>query len=59
MSGVNSGVIGTPTFFINGVRHDGSWELASLLAALERADHSQRAHLQQPESRPVSGSDGP
>ena len=31
MSGVRSGVNGTPTFFINGVRHDGSWDLATLL----------------------------
>ena len=36
-SGVRSGVNGTPTFFINGMRHDGSWELDSLLEALERA----------------------
>jgi protein-disulfide isomerase len=31
MSGVRSGVNGTPTFFINGVRHNGSWDLESLL----------------------------
>jgi protein-disulfide isomerase len=37
MSGVRSGVNGTPTFFINGVRHDGSWELPTLMAALQRA----------------------
>jgi protein-disulfide isomerase len=37
MSGVRSGVNGTPTFFINGVRHDGSYEVEALLAALERA----------------------
>jgi len=36
-SGVTSGVNGTPTFFINGVRHDGSWEFEALLAALEEA----------------------
>lgn len=36
-SGVTSGVNGTPTFFINGARHDGSWEVAPLLAALQRA----------------------
>ncbi len=35
MSGVKSGVNGTPTFFINGQRHDGSYDLASLLAAME------------------------
>jgi protein-disulfide isomerase len=37
MSGVRSGVNGTPTFFINGARHDGSYEVEPLLAALERA----------------------
>src|SRR5207253_9186073 len=37
MSGVRSGVNGTPTFYINGVRHDDSYELETLLAALERA----------------------
>jgi protein-disulfide isomerase len=37
MSGVRSGVNGTPTFFINGVRHDDSYEVEPLLAALERA----------------------
>jgi protein-disulfide isomerase len=37
MSGVRSGVNGTPTFFINGRRHDGSYDLESLLAAIEAA----------------------
>jgi protein-disulfide isomerase len=37
MSGVRSGVNGTPTFFINGGRFDGSWEEPSLLRALEAA----------------------
>jgi protein-disulfide isomerase len=37
MSGVRSGVNGTPTFYINGVRHDDSYEIVTLLAALERA----------------------
>src|SRR3981081_905596 len=36
-SGVTSGVNGTPTFFINGARHDDSWELEPLLATLEEA----------------------
>ena len=35
MSGVKSGVNGTPTFFINGVRYDGRWDLEPLLDALE------------------------
>jgi protein-disulfide isomerase len=37
MSGVRSGVNGTPTFYINGVRHDDSYETETLLDALERA----------------------
>jgi protein-disulfide isomerase len=37
MSGVRSDVNGTPTFFINGVRHDDSYDLETLLAALESA----------------------
>jgi protein-disulfide isomerase len=37
MSGVRSGVNGTPTFFINGLRHDDSYELETLLQALQRA----------------------
>ena len=36
MSGVRSGVNGTPTFYINGVRHDDSYEEEVLLDALER-----------------------
>lgn len=37
MSGVRSGVNGTPTFYVNGVRHDDSYERETLLAALEDA----------------------
>jgi protein-disulfide isomerase len=37
MSGVRSGVNGTPTFFINGLRHDDSYGSETLLQALERA----------------------
>jgi protein-disulfide isomerase len=37
MSGVRSGVNGTPTFYINDLRYDDSYELETLLAALERA----------------------
>jgi protein-disulfide isomerase len=35
LGGVRSGVNGTPTFFINGHRHDGPWDLSSLIAAIE------------------------
>jgi len=34
-SGVRSGVNGTPAFFINGFRYDGSWQFGPLLKALE------------------------
>ncbi|WP_323844488.1 DsbA family protein [Microbulbifer magnicolonia] len=37
MGGVRSGVNGTPTFFINGERYDGSFDPVSMLAALETA----------------------
>jgi protein-disulfide isomerase len=36
-SGVKSGVNGTPTFFINGLRHDGPWDLETLTAAILNA----------------------
>ncbi len=34
LSGVRSGVNGTPTFFINDIRHDGPWDLESLALAI-------------------------
>jgi protein-disulfide isomerase len=37
MSGVRSGVNGTPSFYVNGARHDDSYDFETLLAALERA----------------------
>ena len=36
LSGVKSGVNGTPTFFINGIRHDGGWDVGSLIAAMRQ-----------------------
>jgi len=36
-SGMLSGVNGTPTFFINGARHDDTWDVEPLLAAVKRA----------------------
>jgi protein-disulfide isomerase len=35
--GLKSGVNGTPTFYINGKRHDGSFELADLVGAIDAA----------------------
>jgi protein-disulfide isomerase len=43
-SGARSGVNGTPTFFINGVRHDGGYSFASLMQALAAA-RTYAAHL--------------
>lgn len=37
LSGVRSGVNGTPTFFINGVRHEGSYDLQTLQRAIQAA----------------------
>ena len=42
MSGVRSGVNGTPTFFINGMRHDSSFDYETLLGAVEIAAQSAR-----------------
>lgn len=35
-SGLKSGVKGTPSFFINGVRYDGAWDYESLMEAIEK-----------------------
>jgi protein-disulfide isomerase len=43
MSGVRSGVNGTPSFFINGHRQQGPWDFASLLAAAQLAAAHARA----------------
>ena len=37
MSGVRSGVNGTPTFYVNGARYDGSYDLETPLGLLEQA----------------------
>jgi protein-disulfide isomerase len=37
LSALRSGANGTPTFFINGRRHDGSYDEQALLLALEAA----------------------
>lgn len=37
MGGVHSGVNGTPSLFINGLRYDGERDVDSLIAALEQA----------------------
>jgi len=40
MSGVRSGVNGTPTFFINNARYDGSWDYTDLVSAIEASMRS-------------------
>ena len=42
MSGVRSGVSGTPTFFINGVRYDGEFTLDALARAVQKAGRAAR-----------------
>jgi len=44
-SGERSGVLGTPAFYVNGVRHDGGYDLESLRAALlAHIDGVSKAH---------------
>lgn len=46
MGGVRSGVNGTPTFFINGFRHEGSFEFEDMVEAIdERLAHSKGQHV--------------
>jgi protein-disulfide isomerase len=45
MSSVRSGVNGTPTFYIDGVRYDDSYDLDTLLSALEQAVQRDRSGL--------------
>ena len=39
LSGMRSGVNGTPTFFINGQRHNGGFQFTTLLNAISMAGH--------------------
>ncbi len=52
LGGVRSGVNGTPSFFINGQKYDGQYDLASLAAAAKAAE---KVELQTVESRPRQG----
>jgi protein-disulfide isomerase len=54
-SGDASGVAGTPTFFINGRRHEGAYDIKALTEAVEKArarvrlrDHAASARAPQP-----------
>jgi len=35
INGIKSGVEGTPTFFLNGIRYEGSWDLETLLKTVK------------------------
>jgi protein-disulfide isomerase len=37
LSGIYSGVNGTPSFYINGIRYNDSWDLETLLERLRSA----------------------
>jgi protein-disulfide isomerase len=43
LGGVRSGVNGTPTFFINGVRHDGAYDFQTLTSAIDAQLPQRRA----------------
>jgi protein-disulfide isomerase len=43
MSGIRSGVNGTPTFYVNGLRYDDSWDEETLLASI-RQEISDKKH---------------
>jgi protein-disulfide isomerase len=49
-SGVRSGVNGTPTFYINGIRHNGSYELEELQEAVESSGRSASGRKRPPSS---------
>jgi protein-disulfide isomerase len=40
LGGIESGVPGTPTFFVNGMRHEDSYDRLSLLSAIQEAGGS-------------------
>ena len=44
MSGIRSGVNGTPTFYVNGIRYDDSWDEATLLAAIKDTLTNSKRH---------------
>jgi Thioredoxin len=47
-AGVRSGVNGTPTFFINEIRHDGPFDFDTLLRAIAKAHQGFSEHLPEP-----------
>jgi Na+/H+ antiporter NhaA len=50
-----SGVAGTPTFFINGRRHEGAYDIETLTAAVRNARHRVRLREQAADAAAVAG----
>jgi protein-disulfide isomerase len=48
MSGIRSGVNGTPTFYINGVRYDDSWDEETLLETIRQTIEERQQQQQHP-----------
>jgi protein-disulfide isomerase len=44
MSGIRSGVNGTPTFYINGTRYDDSWDEETLLSSIKQEAADMQQH---------------
>jgi hypothetical protein len=44
MSGIRSGVNGTPTFYINGIRYDDSWDEETLLSSIKQEVTDMQQH---------------
>jgi protein-disulfide isomerase len=40
LSAIHRGAHGTPTFFVNGIRHEGRWDAESLFAAIAAAEQA-------------------
>jgi protein-disulfide isomerase len=54
-SGERSGVPGTPTFYVNGIRHDGGYDLESLRSAvLADIDGRAKAHSRHGAGHPIA-----
>lgn len=59
VSGLRGGVNGTPTFYINSERHDGSDEYDALKAAIEAAAKSRTRHVTKAKKIIARGQSGP
>jgi protein-disulfide isomerase len=55
MSGIRSGVNGTPTFYINGIRYDYSWDEKTLLTAIEQILEDSSNHQSSKKKRATAG----